>query len=316
MGKLLTVGSLTAREGEKVQGMVEIPGGSIQLPVTLVNGTRPGKTLLITSGVHGGEYVGIQAAIETAASLQPEEVQGQVILVHPANPNAFYQRVSYINPGDGKNLNRSFPGDPNGTQTERMAHFIATQMVDQADFCVDLHGGDLHEELSSYAIYSDASTPENMAVSLEAARQLTVRYIHKSAATGGLYGCSALRGIPGILIERGCRGLWTPQEVADYREDLCRLMRHLGILPGTNAPAPSPVEFQYSKVLRAPKDGCWYPMASPGDWIAPGQKLGELRDCFGNLLFEAVAQEEGMLLYRIVSLAVNEGSPLCSYVLL
>ena len=155
-----------------------------------------------------------------------------------------------------------------------------------------------------------------MAVSLEAARQLTVRYIHKSAATGGLYGCSALRGIPGILIERGCRGLWTPQEVADYREDLCRLMRHLGILPGTNAPAPSPVEFQYSKVLRAPKDGCWYPMASPGDWIAPGQKLGELRDCFGNLLFEAVAQEEGMLLYRIVSLAVNEGSPLCSYVLL
>ena len=90
MGKLLTVGSLTAREGEKVQGMVEIPGGSIQLPVTLVNGVRPGKTLLITSGVHGGEYVGIQAAIETAASLQPEEVQGQVILVHPANPNAFY----------------------------------------------------------------------------------------------------------------------------------------------------------------------------------------------------------------------------------
>ena len=55
MGKLLTVGSLTAREGEKVQGMVEIPGGSIQLPVTLVNGVRPGKTLQITSGVHGGE---------------------------------------------------------------------------------------------------------------------------------------------------------------------------------------------------------------------------------------------------------------------
>ena len=87
MGKLLTVGSLTAREGEKVQGMVEIPGGSIQLPVTLVNGVRPGKTLLITSGVHGGEYVGIQAAIETAASLQPEERE------HVLQRAAYYNRL-------------------------------------------------------------------------------------------------------------------------------------------------------------------------------------------------------------------------------
>lgn len=316
MSEELKVGSLCAAPGQKVQAMVAIPGVGVSLPVTLINGAHAGKTLLVTSGVHGGEYPGIQTAIELAAQLDPAELHGRVILVHPANPNAFLARVSYINPADGKNLNRSFPGNPNGTQTERIAHFISSEMMDQADFCVDLHGGDLHEELPPYAIYSGAGSEEVMAASREAACQLTVRYIVKSAAIGGVYGCAAVKGVPGMLIERGSMGLWSEEEVAEYREDILRLMRHLGILTGENTPVEEPKEFRGSKVFRAPSDGCWYPMVKPEEPVHAGQKLGEVRDCFGNLIYEAVAEEDGFLLYRIVSLAVNADAPLCSYALL
>lgn len=312
----LKAGTLSAGEGQKKQGMLEVPGAGISLPVTLINGAHPGKTLLITSGVHGGEYPGIETAIELAGLLDPAGLSGSVILVHPANPNAFWARVSYVNPGDGKNLNRSFPGNAEGTQTEKIAHFITTEMMEQADFCVDLHGGDLHEELPPYAIYSGAGSDEVMAASREAAARLTVRYIVKSAATAGVYGCAALKGIPSILIERGGRGLWSEEEVAEFREDLMRLMRHLGILPGEVAPCEPPLEFKGSKVIQAPCDGCWYPMAKPEERLQAGQKIGEIRDCFGKTLFEAFTECEGFLLYRIVSLAVSEGAPVISYALL
>ena len=77
----LTLGHLVAKQGEKKQGMVSIYDTGLSFPVTLINGEKDGKTVLLTGGIHGSEYPGIQTVIELAAELSPEEVLGKLILV-------------------------------------------------------------------------------------------------------------------------------------------------------------------------------------------------------------------------------------------
>lgn len=85
MEKNLSIGTLAAAPGEKVQGLLPIPHTEIEVPVTLINGAGSGKTVLITSGIHSCEYVGIEAAIQLAGELEPESLSGRLILIHPVN---------------------------------------------------------------------------------------------------------------------------------------------------------------------------------------------------------------------------------------
>src|SRR6185436_2197026 len=119
----LTVGSATARPGETASGTIAVPDGDdpgAQVPVSVVNGSRPGPVLALVAGTHGYEYTSIVALPRVLAKLDPKKMAGAVILVHMANPPAFYERRIYRNV-DGKNLNRVYPGIASGTQTERIA---------------------------------------------------------------------------------------------------------------------------------------------------------------------------------------------------
>src|SRR5215212_10430437 len=80
MSDTLTIGSLAAERGQKLRGWLPVPGTSIQLPLTLIHGARPGPTLLVTGGIHGGEYPGIEAAIQLARALDPAEMSGSAIV--------------------------------------------------------------------------------------------------------------------------------------------------------------------------------------------------------------------------------------------
>lgn len=309
----LKVGTLCAQAGEKTRGILSVPGGAAKLPTTLINGAKAGKTVLLTSGIHGGEYPGIQAAIELARELEPAALHGKVILVHPANPAAFTARVSYINPTDGKNLNRAFPGDAAGTETERLADFITREMIAQADFSCDMHGGDLHEALPPYVIYSAAGDGQTAEQARDAAKTFDVGFILRSVATGGIYGNAARRGIPGILVERGGCGLWSRAEVDAYKADILNLLRHLGLLGGEVTRRDRVDEVVENVVVRASQDGFWYPFAQPEERVSKGQKIGELRDAFGEVLDTYFADFDAMIIYIITSLAVNDGAPVISY---
>ena len=93
---MLQVGELCAAAGEKKQGYLEVAGTPVKMPVTLINGVKEGKTVLITGGTHGGEYPGVETAIRLACLLQPEEISGQMIIVHPCNVPAFLAKLQYI----------------------------------------------------------------------------------------------------------------------------------------------------------------------------------------------------------------------------
>ena len=127
------LGDVTVRRGEKYQGDISFANGDIVLPGTIICGKLPGKTMLITGGVHSGEYVGIQACVELGAELQPEKTVGTIVILKVLNRPAFENRAGSLGLSDGKNLNRVFPGNPNGTEMERLAWAITKEVYPKVD---------------------------------------------------------------------------------------------------------------------------------------------------------------------------------------
>ncbi|MGH9644881.1 MAG: succinylglutamate desuccinylase/aspartoacylase family protein, partial [Terriglobales bacterium] len=114
----------------------EAPG--IALPLFLVRGASEGKTLVVTAGVHGDEFEGVQAILEVVAELDPSIMSVTMIAVPAANPPAFYEGTR-TSPLDGRNLARSFPGAERGTPTEVLAFHLSKSIIACADFYLDLH---------------------------------------------------------------------------------------------------------------------------------------------------------------------------------
>lgn len=306
----LKVGSLSATVGSKVQGYLEVEGTPVKMPITLINGVNEGKTVVITGGTHGGEYPGVEASIRLAKILQPAEVSGQLTIVHPVNVPAFQAKLQYVGPYDGKNLNREYPGLATGTVTQRIAYTISSQLFTQADFYMDLHGGDIHESLTPFVIYSKLGDEAQTKLSLEASKALGVKYVCGSVSTNGTFGCAATMGVPGFLGEIGNCGLWSEAEVKQYVDGVSNVLRLLKVLPGEVVENKEAVVVDHMTGLDAQQTGCWYPCVKINDVVKKGQKLGEIRDYFTNVLGEYFAPCDGVMLYVISSLPINAGDPI------
>lgn len=308
--KTLVVGSLTANPGEKVQGYLPVEGTPVNMPITLINGEKPGKTVVITGGTHGGEYPGVAASIRLAKQLTPAELAGQMIIVHPVNVPAFEAKLQYIGPYDGKNLNREYPGKATGTVTQRIAYAISSQLFTQADFYMDLHGGDIHEKLTPFVIWSKLGDEEQNALSVAGAKALGVKYLVGSVSSNGTFGCAAKMGVPGFLGEIGNLGVWSEDEVAAYISGVKNVLRLLDVLEGEVVENNDCVMFEHMVGLDAEQTGCWYPCVDINDVVEKGQKVGEIRDYFDNVLGEYFAPCAGVMLYVIGSLAITTGDPI------
>lgn len=310
MKKTLTVGNLSAEPGQKSQGFLTVQASDLKLPVTLINGATPGKTVVVTGGIHGGEYPGVETSIRLAAQMSADEISGQLIIVHPVNVLAFFAKMQYLGPDDGKNLNRMFPGKASGTITERIAYTLTSELISQADFYMDLHGGDIHENLIPFVIYSKVGAPEVVDVSEGAASMMGIRHIVGSVSTNGTFGAAAAAGVPGFLAEIGKCGRWSEEEVHTYLKGVKNVLKHLGLLAGGAEDPGAVAKHQKMYGVEAEQTGCWYPAVEVGATVRAGQKVGEIRDFFANRLGEYTAPQDGLVLFVVSSLAINTGDPL------
>ncbi len=311
MSDLFTVGALSAAPGTKVRGYLEVPGTPVKMPATLINGAKPGKTVVITGGTHGGEYPGVETSIRIAGKLMPQDVRGRVAVVHPVNTPAFFAKMQYVGPYDGKNLNREYPGLATGTVTQRIAYTITNELFTQADFYMDLHGGDIHEALTPFVIYSVlGGSEEQKAMALAGAKAVGVKYICPSTSANGTFGCAATMGVPGFLAEIGNCGLWSEAEVTRYMNGVENVLKMLGVISGEAVPNDDAVLCQPMAGVNAEQTGCWYPCVGLEEKVVKGQKVGEIRDCFANVVGEYFAPRDGVVLYVISSLAICAGDPL------
>jgi len=308
----LRVGNLEAKKGEKTQGYLKIINTNISVPCTLINGLNDGKIVSITGGTHGGEYPGIETAIRLAKELTPEMISGKLIILHPCNLPAFHAKLQYIGPYDGKNLNREFPGLATGTITQKIAYTVTTELHEQSDFYIDLHGGDLHEALEPYVRYSEEGSEEVTKISKEAASLMGIKYICSSSSITSSSGSAASKGVPSFLAEIGQCGLWKEEEIDRYIRGLKNVLKYLKVIDGKSEPLCKVKYINRSIGLKAKQTGCWYSYVVPGQKVDKNEKVGEIKDYFRKSLGEYFSPVKGVILYTASSLAINVGDPIIS----
>lgn len=309
------LGNFTVEPGKKKSGFLRIGGGEFQLPATILHGEQPGKTVLITAGIHAEEYVGIQSALELSEMLKVQKIAGTVVIVKVVNRKAFELRSGSDSHEDGKNLNRVFPGNREGTWSERLAYAIEKELLSIADYYIDLHSGDSYEQLTPYVYYAGAAAKEVVEQSREMAQQVDVPYmVGSNVAMGGCYNYAASLGIPSILLERGQMGGWTKEESHSTRRDVRNILCHLGIYQGEKDYRNYyPLEVKNLCYQAANEQGLWYPCKKPGDMIQQGDMLGVIKDYEGKILEVCKAEYGGVILYQTGSLQVQESGSVIAY---
>ena len=314
------LGPLRADAGEAVSGYLEVPAAGddgARIPVSLVRGSADGPVLALVAGTHGYEYPGISALQRLRQSIDPRALRGTLILVHIANPPSFYGRTIYVSPADGKNLNRVFPGRPDGTLSERIAHAITTQVIAQADFLVDLHAGDGNEALRPYVYMPVTGDARLDAATRGMALAFGVDHvviddarITRSGATQFVDQTALARGVPAITTETGQLGQNDERSIALAEHGIRNLMRHFGMLEGPSGPNPAVVWLKDYQVIRSPVSGVFRASVREGYAVAEGGLLGELYDPFGAKLADVRAPFAGIVNYVVGTPPAVEGQPL------
>ncbi len=286
------------------QGVVQ-PVADLDLPFCLLEGAEAGPCLLVTAGVHGSEFCSIEAALRLM-KLDPATIRGTLVVLPILNVQGFRARSIYVMPEDGKNLNRVFPGRPDGTVSERLAHWLVSAVYPQVDAYLDLHGGDLDESLVPFSLFPSGS---------DASRTLAgVFGLPIAVAAGGegyTINAAGRLGIPSVLAEVSGNGLWDEAGVTQLTDGIARVMRHLGMIATAVAPPPRPEPTLVTMwVPAAPVDGLWYPAKDLSEPVETDEVLGEIRDVFGTVLDTIRSDKAGFILYRLTSLSVGRGEAL------
>jgi predicted deacylase len=312
--KAITVGEITANPGQTARGFLGVEVGkglSVRMPVVIVNGKADGPVFAVTAGVHGAEYPGIEAAIRLSRTLDPAEVRGAVLIVPVVSVPAYQRRAIYVNPLDGINFNRVCPGNPVGTVTEMMADLLFKNVIAQADYYMDLHGGDMIEALVPFTIYYKTGNEAVDAKSRALAEAYGIPIILGSTVLrGGTYGAAAAMGKPAVLTEAGGQGILDEPSTQTHMRGVLNVLKKFGGLPGQPDAGPAPVYYDKFVWVAAEQDCVYYPKVVVGQQVREGELIAEFTDLFGEKIGELKSPATGPVLFLVTSPAINKNDPL------
>lgn len=318
--KPFQIGALRVAPGEVKSGYLSVPekeGIKSFIPITVINGSQPGKVLALVAGVHGFEYPPILALYRLKRMIDPRSLSGTVIMVHIANIPAFQKRIIYYNPYDWKNLNRVFPGTPEGTLSQRTAYVLTEEVVKKCDFLVDLHCGDGNEALIPYCYWMMSGDEKTNAVSKKMVLAFGIKHIiiddtrtQDITASKYLGNTAILHKKPAITTESGYLGRTDEEDVVRNIRGILSVMKLLKMTEGEPEFLTDPVWIDRYEVIYSKKDGLFYPLTKMGYYVTQGEKVGYTTDYLGNVVEELRAPFSGILLYIINTPPISNGEPL------
>ena len=267
--------------------------GSIEIPFTVIVGEQRAPAALIMAGVHGDEYEGPAAIQDLALEIDPGSVRGSIIFVPFANPAAF-ATATRRHPADQGDLNRSFPGNPGGSATEKLANLLFHEFALSADCILSLHGWSKEAALLPYAEYPEDTT-DAARTSREAAYATGFRYLHPYRWPAGVLGeATAAYGIPIVEAEVGGIGTITSDGQRLYRDAILRFLNYFQVLEYKATAPPEPVVIGHSD-LRATHAGLFRSLVNVGEDVIAGQVLGTVRGLDGTCLQTVEASGSGKI---------------------
>ncbi|MBM6581873.1 succinylglutamate desuccinylase/aspartoacylase family protein [Microvirga sp. BT689] len=300
--KTVEVGSARAEPGRTVRGSIPVTtlagGGALEIPVVVINGTRPGPVLWVNGAIHGDEPEGPLCCQHLMREVRPEELSGTLVLIPVVNVPA-YEAASRGNPLDtfSYDMNRIYPGRPNGYLSERVAYAHFEWMTRVADMEISIHSGGAHSFLAP-AMFTD-ERPES---------------VELGTAMGPGWGCMmssfnpkgspmaamAEAGKVGITVEYGGRSHTSPDLFAKVgrvlADAILNVMRHYRMIPG-EAKYDENRTKGVQEALLAPESGLFLPEPDI-KFLTPmkkGDKIGTIVNLFGDELTTLHAPADGMI---------------------
>ena len=295
----------------KAHGFLRLPysrndsaWGSVMIPLTVIVG-GDGPTALLTGGNHGDEYEGPIALQQLAHEIEPAQVTGRIIIVPYMNYPAF-RAGTRVSPIDQVNLNRAFPGRPDGTVSQKIANYFNDVLVPMADIVLDYHSGGKTLDFLPYAAAHYLDDPDQQAACLAAVRAFGAPYtmmMREIDAVGMFDTAVESQGKVFVTTELGGGGTATARSAQIAIRGAQNVLRHAGILSGG-------IELQGgSQMLDMPGDDCFHfatrdgllhPLADLGDHVRQGQPLAQIwpADRTGVAPVEITAHRDGILAAR------------------
>jgi uncharacterized protein len=301
----VTVGSATAKRGERAYGAIYVPAGvdtGTTIQVAVINGAKPGPVVSFISGAHGTEYTSIVALTKLIERIDPKTLSGTVIVAPLLNVASFEQMVPHINPVDKKGMNAQYPGDPSGTQSQRALWFVAEEIVKPADVVVDLHGGDLDEDLRPYSYWMRSGNAKQDSASRVLALAFGLDMIivndldvSDPARRRSLSGYALYMGKTTFVAEAGHSGVVTPEETNALVNGSLNVLASLGAIQRP-VPRLAHVSWVGGDIrVRADSGGMFYPSVARGSMVAAGAKVGHITDYVGRMIGDVHAPQAGVV---------------------
>ncbi len=276
-------------------------GDSVEIPVLAVRGERAGPVVCMTAGVHGDELNGIEIVRQFFEHVSPKQLSGMLLGVPVANLHGFRRGSRYL--PDRRDLNRYFPGHPDGSSASRIANALFEGVVRHCDALVDFHTGSFYRTNLPH-LRANLTNPRV----LELAEAFGIGVVvHSEGMIGTLRRASTDAGIPAITYEAGEPQRFQAREIDRGVEGMRSMLRRMGVLDG-DVPAPSQQRLYYqSRWVRVNDGGIFITHRELGERIGSGDVLGTVTDPVSNERTRLIAPVPGRILGMAVSQVVIPG---------
>jgi len=292
---MTSLGTASAAPGEIDTGRLTVgetrDGTTIGLPVAVINGEADGDTLYVQAASDGDELNGVGVVSRFVPQLDPAALSGTILVTGIANFHA-YQIAEHRNPIDDTKLNRAYPGDANGSSSERIAH-ATFEAATRADMVIDLHQGSTSRMINEVRVRCGRHHRLHREC-LELAKVFDCGHIlDQKGPEGQLARAAPDEGIPTIDPELGgCVG-WDEESIEYGVTGLFNVLRHYGYLDGDHQPDSQTRAHAFDR-YGAPAGGLIDYRADLGDEVSRGDELFRVVDSFGQVKAEITADNDGI----------------------
>ncbi len=292
---MTTLGTATACPGEIATGRLSVgearDGSDIGLPVAVINGTDDGKTLYVQAVSDGDELNGLGVVRRLVPQLDPEEISGRILVVGIVNYHGFHA-AEHRNPIDDTKTNRTYPGDPNGMSTERIAH-ATFDAVTRADFALDLHQGSTSRMIDETRVRCGSRHRLHSAC-LELAKVFDCGHIlDQKGPDGQLARTAPDEGVPTIDPELGGSVGWDHESIERGLRGVYRVLKYYGFLDGSVDINPQTRANGFEQYA-SPVGGLVTFQTDLGDRVESGDPLFDVTDPFGRVKSTVTADSTGV----------------------
>ena len=274
----------------------------VSLPVTVINGIKPGPKLWLSAAIHGDEINGVEIIAQILNRVNPQNLRGTIIAVSMVNVFGFIEQSRYL--PDRRDLNRSFPGSETGSLASQLANLFMREIVARSTHGIDLHTAAVHR-INLPQIRANLEEP----ITYKCAKAFGAPIMmHSSTRDGSLRHAATKKGIPVLLYEAGEALRFDPMAIEVGVQGILRVLNCLGMYDDNLvAPTSHVWETKKSKWIRASCGGIFHLEVNLGDKVQKKQELGYITNAFGERRVAVRANNNGLVISHIQNPLVNQG---------